>query len=810
MEPLLVDLDPDSRRALEFDAVLEVVASHAVTEEGARRMAALNPLRDEAAARAHLAAVEETGREIGARGRLLPGRLADPLVALGALAVEGARASTVALRDLALVLLAAADGRARLASLPERESPRLRSLGRGLPDLRREARAIVDHVEPEGRITDDASAELKRLRAAVARTAEAIRRRLESFLREPGSGGVIRDEFVTQRNGRFVIPVRGDSPRPVRGIVHAASSSGATLFVEPLETVETNNALIQLREQEQEEQERVVQGWMAALRARLEEVRLAVEGVLELDSLQARALFARDAGAVTPVVAEGNDLDLEGVRHPLLDRRLREEGVRSVPFDLRLKPPDRVLVVSGPNAGGKTVALKTVGLAALMAQSGIPVTACRARLPLFRQVRADIGDHQSIEADLSTFSAHVREVSSVLRTLEPPALLLFDEIGTGTEPSEGAALAQAVLERLRRPGVTAVATTHQGALKAWAMTAEGARSAAMEFDTETLRPTFRLILGSAGVSAGIEVAERHGLDPDVVGRAREILGGEGRKAEAYLSRLHELLREVEERRDELERLQTEMAGERDRERRQMEAEVARLRAAAREGLEEVVRDFREVARKELEALRDRAERARLERRLLRTEARLHGERERRAKDHVARAIGREEDPAPEVPREQIQPGLRVRIRSLDREGEIVRVRGSRVEVRLGTVTFTVDRSDVVAAEGRPHGDAGLPSPTRVPARPLEAAREGADLRGEGSRELLLLGRTVEEALEEVDRFLDRAALEGVSEVRVVHGHGTGRLKAAVRSHLKGHPHAASHRPGEPREGGDGATVVILK
>src|SRR6185436_936743 len=350
------------------------------------------------------------------------------------------------------------------------------------------AREVADHVAPDGRIEDGASAELRRVRVAIGKTGERLRRQLESFVNDPASASIVRDDFVTQRNGRFVIPVRADSPRPVEGIVHAASSSGATLFVEPLVSVAMNNELVRLAEQEAAEITRVLTGWTDRYRARRDEIAAAISGLGRADTLQARALFAVEIEGCRPVLGHGAPLRLVAVRHPLLDRRLKVQNARCVPIAIEIDPYDRVLVISGPNTGGKTVALKTVGLACLMAQCGLPVAAESASLPAFLQLRADIGDHQSIDADLSTFSAHVRAVARDFDDANPPALFLYDEIGTGTEPGEGAALAQAVMERLLTLGVTVIATTHHAALKAWAFDQPRVESAAMEFDTETLRP----------------------------------------------------------------------------------------------------------------------------------------------------------------------------------------------------------------------------------------------------------------------------------------------------------------------------------
>jgi DNA mismatch repair protein MutS2 len=791
-----MDLDRETREALELDALLELVASFARTAMGRARILGLDPgLEPDVAART-LRAVEEVRRHVEEAGRVVAGALPEPGTALDALTVEGTRLDPRVLRDLAATLEGASDLGRRLRRLDADVFPLLRDLGQGIPDLSAECADVLRNVDSEGRLADAASPELSRLRTAIARVGDRLRRMLETRLRDPGADGVIRDDFVTQRNGRFVIPVRTDSPKPVRGIVHASSSSGATLFVEPMESVGLNNELVALREQELEEQERILEDWATRFRQRLGEARGAADAVAVADDLQARALFAEAADAVTPGLEPGGTLELVRVRHPLLDRKLREQGSECVPIDVILPPGERVLVLSGPNTGGKTVALKTLGLLVLMAQSGIPVTAERAVLPPFRQVRADIGDHQSIDADLSTFSAHLKAASEFLERLDPPALLLFDEPGSGTEPSEGAALARALLEALLRPEVVTVATTHHGALKAWAVTTDGVVSAAMEFDAETLRPTYRVLPGAAGVSAGIDIAKRLGLDAGIVERARTYLGDDATRANTYLTRLRELTVEVERRRDELELRRLELE-ERER-RRQAEAERRRTEQSreARKVLDREVERFRKRSLRELEGIREAKERARVEKRRRKAEDRLRGDAAK-----VGRLAGADAA-TPGRPLEGgIRKGMRVRIGSLGREGDVVEVRGSKVEVRMGNVTLTAERRDLFATEETPGKapDRVKSGGTAVRAEPLAAPRE-----------ILLVGMTVDEALPVLDKGLDSAALAGCSEVRVIHGHGTGRLRSAVRGFLQGHPHVDAQRPGGKADGGDGATVIRLR
>jgi DNA mismatch repair protein MutS2 len=790
-----LDLDTESRRALEFDAVLDGVASLAATAMGAAAIRALRPAADGDWIEAEIAAVGEASRHLAAHGRCLAKGLPDPGPVLASLAPEGGRLDGTELRDLAAVL-ATADELARgLSALDRADYPRLHALGAALPRWRDEAEVVVECVGPDGRLTDDASSELGRIRRQIGRVGERLRGMLQGLVRDPDAEAFIRDDFVTQRNGRFVIPVRADAARPVKGIVHASSSSGATLFVEPLESVELNNELVQLAERELEEADRILRVWTAVFRDRLEEVERTLSGVARIDSLQARALWAEAEGAIRPQIGVTDELELREVRHPLLDRSLREQGSRCVPLTFRLEPGERVLVLSGPNTGGKTVALKTLGLATLMAQSGLPVSAAEARLPLFHQLRADIGDHQSIEANLSTFSAHVGAVSRFLREASSPALFLFDEIGTGTEPAEGAALARAILERVLDLKVNAVATTHQSPLKAWAATTEGAVSAAMEFDLARLRPTYRVILGVAGISAGLDIASRFEIPPEVVERARELLGPDASRAEGYLDAIHERLAELDEELRQLAARRAELEADYRGRIERLERDESKRGREAERTLDAALDDLTAMGRREVAAIRETAARARAEKKRAKVETRLHAEAARK-KAQMRSPV----EPSRAKPPASLETGTRVFIRSLGREGEVVSARGKAVRVRLGSATFSVDRDDLAAAAG---GDASA-----APSRPVTRVR-APEVADSLPYEIVLIGQTVDEALRELDRQLDRAALAGRNEIRVVHGHGTGRLRKAVRQFLTDNPLVKTHRPGRPAEGGEGATIATL-
>jgi DNA mismatch repair protein MutS2 len=785
--PRFLDLDDVSRRALEFDAVVTAIAGCAVTPMGASAVRRVRPMADLSWIAAEHAAVDEVARHLREHGSCVSGGLSDPDGVLDRLAPEGLRLDARELRTLAMVLAASDDLAERLAKLAPVDYPYLHMLAGGLPRWGRLARDILEGTGPDGRVLDEASPEIARIRARIARVGERLRVMLRRLIQDPQAEAFLRDDFVTERNGRFVVPVRADAADPLRGIVHGSSSSGATLFVEPLDSVELNNDRVRLAECEQEECERVLRSWAERLHERRFEVDATLEGVARVDSLQARARYAEIMSARSPTLADEGGIELREARHPVLDRALRERGERCVAATFVLAIDQHTLLLSGPNTGGKTVALKTIGLAVLMAQSGFPITAAEARLPVFRQLRADIGDHQSIEASLSTFSAHVAAVAGFLREASPPALFLFDEIGTGTEPAEGASLAQAVLEKLLELRVVAVATTHQKARQAWACTTPGVISAAMEFDVESLRPTYRVLQGVAGVSAGLDIALRLRMPADLVERARELLGPETREAEGYLNRIRQQLVEVEGRLAELSARRSELEEEHRARREREDRETERRRRADEQALQRALDEVIELGRREVARIGDAAQRARAEKGRAKGEAKLRAEVHR----HKATLAGAVEDALPPA---DLRVGAEVMVRSLGKRGEIVSVGPRSLKVRLGATTFAVDRDDVRAAKHE--------APVRAPAREVRAVADAGDVRAE----IVLVGRTVDEALSELDKCLDRAAMAGTSEVRVVHGHGTGRLRAAVRRFLATHPLVESHRP----DSGDAATIATLE
>src|ERR1700730_4433151 len=537
---------------LEFDRLRDLLRSRTTSAPGRRAIEALEfrterrQLEREFSAIAEAIAYLRSGEELGFGG------LADPEAWLGRLSMPGAVLTPAELLE-ATSLMDAVTALREIFREASTKFPLLAERARSLADLRFLAAAIRRTVLPNGDISDDASPALRRVREGIGRTRETLQKTLERILRARGSEG--GDDYVTQRNDRYVIPVRASERRNLEGVVHAASATGQTVFVEPLETIEINNRLVQFREEEAAEIARILEELTARIVAERGPLSHGAATIAEMDALSARGRFAREFDACIPEFADEAMIALDAARHPVLESTLRPQGRSVVPLSLTLGKGDTVLVISGPNTGGKTVALKTVGLAVLAAQSGIPVAAQAARLGIFDRVLADIGDEQSIAADLSTFSAHVLNLKAILGILTPRSLVLLDEMGTGTAPEEGAALAVALLEEFRKKNCIVLATTHHDRLKTYASTKPGVVNAAVEFDDVNRRPTYRLMVGVPGGSSGIAIAQRLGLASSIIERARSLLAPESREAADLIAYLHRS-------RDELDRMQQQMTSER--------------------------------------------------------------------------------------------------------------------------------------------------------------------------------------------------------------------------------------------------------
>src|SRR3984893_12543835 len=693
---------------------------------------------------------------------------------------------------------------------PTGKYPLLGAKAAAISDLRFLAVAIRRAVLPNGEISDDASPELKRIRGNIGRTRDTIRKTLERLLR--ARAGDTGEDYVTLRNDRFVIPVRAADRRQVQGVVHAASATGQTVFVEPFETIELNNKIVQLAEDEAAEITRILLELSERLRGNLGPLHFAVETIAELDSVFARARFAREFDCTLPEFNSDALLELKNARHPVLADTLRTHGRSIVPITLALGGPnaETVLVISGPNTGGKTVALKTVGLAALAAQSGIPVAAEIARLPLVDRVLVDIGDEQSIAADLSTFSAHMLNVRAMLEAATPRSLVLVDELGTGTAPEEGAALAVALLDEFRARGCLTLATTHHDRLKTYASTTPGVLNAAVEFDEVNLRPTHRLMVGVPGGSSGIDIAQRLGLPAHVIDRARAQLSPEAHEAAGLIAYLHRSRDELESLKLEAPRAAQDLAVEK----KQLQTEWAERQ---RKRLKELEQQFAQTLEKHeneaaraIEAVKERELRTQLEKQTQRKLVKARGDaREEADAATVAHLADSQTDlgivaaqAVKPVAQSDLVPGARVRVRGLPTPVTLRRRDDTSAEIEAGPLRMKVALSDITAVVGNDApGKPTLPRGVTVRTHP---SAESA------SEEINLIGCTVEEATRRVDKFLDQAALAGSSHVRLIHGHGTGALRRGLAEFLKTHPLVETIRFEAEDRGGAAITLVDLK
>jgi DNA mismatch repair protein MutS2 len=530
-------MQPAALRALEFDRIVEAVTSLALTPMGAERLAKIRPSTDAQKVAQLLAATSETTRYISAHG-LFPLRAARDLPqTLGALAVEARALEALRLLALASFLESVDESREGIRRAPG-SFPILESASGGIASFKNETTQTRDKIDPSGDVLDHASPDLKLIRERLRKQKSRLRTTLESYLRGKDTSKYLQEQVVTERNGRYVLVVKAEHRGGIPGIVHGASTSGASLFLEPLSTVEINNDIVALEEQEAEEVRRILLALTDAFRSRGADMHRTIEAATELDVLQARARYSDSIDGVEPALSPDGAFELQAARHPLLKD--------AVPVTIKVIPPSTVLLVTGPNTGGKTVALKTAGLFALMAQSGLRIPAAAgSRLPVFRSLFADIGDEQSIEASLSTFSAHITNIASMDRSLVTPALVLLDEIGSGTDPIEGGALGVAIVDHFRRRGATVVATSHYDALKTYASTTDGVTSAAFGFDAETFAPTYQLLYGSPGRSLALEMAGRLGLNPSVVTAARANLSAREAQLAEHLAKIDHDMRALE-------------------------------------------------------------------------------------------------------------------------------------------------------------------------------------------------------------------------------------------------------------------------
>jgi DNA mismatch repair protein MutS2 len=824
-------------RALEFDRIVEAVERLAHTPPGAARLAQLRPSHDAREVAAALDDTAETARFLSGSGEIGLRAPAEIDQILTALAVEGRALDPLHLLGLSTFL---ASIEAAVAGIRRQRAafPLLFAAVEPAASFERETADVRHKIDPAGEVVDAASPELRMLRDRLRKQRARLRGTLESYLRGKDTAKYLQQQVVTDRNGRYVLVVRSEHRAAIPGIVHGSSASGASLFLEPLSTVEINNDIVALEQQEQEEVRRILLALTDAFRRRGLELNRTVDAAATLDVLQAKARYSLGIGGIQPAIAADGRLELRGARHPLLiagaqspglhepeaGSRQPEAGSRQpeatggkprtvVPVDVLLIPPTRVLVITGPNTGGKTVALKTAGLLPIMAQSGLLIPAAEgSQVPVFRSVFADIGDEQSIAESLSTFSAHIATIVATDKALAPPSLVLLDEAGGGTDPNEGGALATAIIDHFRVRGAIVVATTHFDALKTYASTTEGVTSAGFGFNPETFAPTYRLHYGSPGSSLALEIATRLGLPAGIIEQARAQrtareaqLAEHLAKMERDMQTLEHERRLVARERQMIEETQAKIHG-RERDLRDRE-ETFRKRLDQK--LEERLRDARREIDSVVDALKAKASSiaADAERRAARLvptgdigSVRADA---RQAIDAIGSKIREATDgPASPPSGALARPaalGDKVAVGPLGLEGIVQSIHDghAEVDVRGKRMRARVDELRVLAA---------APAQTRAQVRVhVEMAPRDA-----ATSEINVIGSNSEEAVGRVERFLDEAAVNDLKTLRIIHGYGTGALRRSIAEFLRAHPFVSNFGPAPDNQGGGGVTLVELK
>jgi DNA mismatch repair protein MutS2 len=827
-------MHPAALRILEFDRIREALAHEALTPLGRQRALTLEPSTDPSEVATRLAITSEAAAFLKAGGSLGLDAPEDLPAALAALDVEAHALDAVQLLALARFLSSVRDvaNAIRLAHAAPGAAEtgactRLAAIAAGAASFDEEIAGIRRAIDPSGEIRDDASSALKDIRERLRALRAKLRASLDNLIRGRDTAKYLQDQIISDRNGRYVIVVRAEHRQAIPGIVHGSSASGASLYLEPLATVEVNNDIVALAEQEREEMFRIRLALTDAFRLRGDDLVATLDAAADVDEAGAKARLAGRVDGVAPSLTTDGRVEFKGARHPLLIPAVRdvtdafEVGGRDpagepvdprrrhvVSSDLLIVPPTRCLVISGPNTGGKTVALKAIGLLALMAQAGllIPVDAGSAFTP-FKSVFADIGDEQSIAQSLSTFSAHIATIVETNRALELPALVLLDEVGSGTDPAEGAALGTAILEHFRRRGAVVVATTHDDALKSYAATTDGVTTAAFGFNPETYAPTYRLIYGAPGRSLAFEIAERLGLPPDVIANARARRTGRESQLAEHLAMVDRQLAGLEHERGQLGAERQGLAAERQR-LIERETRLAEREAVLKKRLDDRVNEKLREARVEVDRIVGQLkQKADAQTRLttgdvgsLRADARA-------ALSTIADRLETPGGAAAEPDRLETPPhvGQTVFVSTFGTDGIVRNISGKDVDVEIRGKRIRVKLESLRAVTGSTRSTGSAKS-TSVRS---EAGAPGPGLPS-ATRELVLIGATVDDAIARAEKFLDQALLADERRLRVVHGHGTGRLRDGLRAFFRAHPLVASVAPAPDNEGGSGATIVELK
>jgi DNA mismatch repair protein MutS2 len=825
-------LQHSSSRVLEFEQFRDLLSAYVNSPLGKARVAQLVPSADRGWIDLQQQLAAETRRFLTAGGRLEFTGLFDARQLLAKSKINGAVLELEEIRDILLVADKAAEWREMAlhppdAVLKDNGWHGMQAMALQIPDFGEMLRYFRNKILPDGTLDDRASPELSRIRREVERQKRAIQESLRGYLRRLAEGGAVQDELVTIRGERFVIPVKVEQRRRVQGVVHGSSSSGMTVYIEPLETIEQNNDLVRLLEEELAEIRRILQEMTSKVGEQADGIAAATEVMGEVELQFGKARFGIDYDCVRPELTQ-DFLELRGARHPLLERNMR--GVSSarelagdsraggpgslnpsrkvVPLTLEMDARHRQLIISGPNTGGKTVGLKTIGLLALMAQAGVPVPATTARLPVFDATLADIGDYQSIEQNLSTFSAHVTNIDFISRTATAHSLVILDELGSATDPEEGAALAVAIAEHFHRIGALTIISTHHTSLKVYAANTPGVLNAAVGFDEKTLRPTYELQVGVPGASAGINIAHRLGLNDQITEAARAKLGTQTQDVATFLDKLHKELRDLERERRATQQREEALG----KELKRLEAEGAQeQRTKTREferKLDSLIRDFEYQIRETVNSVQDRAAAQKLSKEAEQKIARMRREfKEQFDASVVAHKTGADRNDPNARPHEvkHVSEGDTVKLKSLGRTAVIKRkIDENNFEVEMGAMKMKIARDDVAEVFPR----SGTSPVAAARAKGITVSLKDDD--AHAPTEINVIGQNVDQATQEVEKFLDRAFLAGMPRVRIVHGSGMGILRKALRQYLQKHPHVANVMEPPQNEGGAGATVVELR
>ena len=822
LDPIPAPVEHLDAAALEWHPLLALVASYAISRVGREGLLALSPSIDQPWIEQQHQLVTELRTLLNTSATIPLGGLFDPTQIADKSQIPGAALEPAELQSVARIAHDIAAWQSLLKNPPATAAnaiPGLLELLAQYPALAASnlsslAESIQRKLLPDGTLADDASPELSRIRNEQLRQQRVIEESLRSALRRLSADNQTQDDLITIRGDRFVIPVKAEQKRKVSGVVHGASSSGQTVYVEPLETIEQNNELVRLLEEEQAEIHRIFIALTRLVGTYAESLVAGAHVLALVDTLQARARFSVEYDCIRPVFSE-ELFRLESARHPLLEKRLRASGGQIVPFTLQLESAARQLIISGPNTGGKTVTLKTTALCALMAQSGIPVPAAAATLPIFTAFLADIGDAQSIEQALSTFSAHIVNLDRISHLASPTAFILLDELGSSTDPDEGSALAVAVADYFLRTQAWSLISTHHTSLKVYAANTSGVLNAAAGVDETTLIPNYQLRLGVPGASAGIQTAERLGLNPRIVRSARDRMGTQQADIGRFLQNLHQQLTDIEAERKATRAEQYALNLERGRLAREGDIETKKRTRELEQKLGSLLKDFEFQMRQTVNAIEDRAGQLKLSKESERRIQRLRRDFEEQFNSTVvAHRHGADVGDPNAQPHlvKHVSIGDQVRIKSMNKTGTITReVEKDLYEVALGALKMRIKRDDIAEVVA----PAGKSAPSE---KPLDAVARQKGVRvtvtSSGSEdmksEINLIGRTVDEATNDLEKYLDQAFLAGLPRIRVIHGTGMGILRRALREYLRTHPHVAGIQEPTHQEGGAGATVVELR